>query len=505
MKIFSAGQIRACDAYTIHSGSISALDLMERAAGKCFEWISEHFSRDIPFIVLCGTGNNGGDGLVIARRLYQAGYNVKAFLLELSQELTAGCSTNYQRLKSLDETLVVNMAPDMHLTDLPSNIVIIDAIFGSGLNRPVEGWIGTFIDHINHYPNRKLSIDLPSGLPADSVVADDAPVIHADDTLSFQFYKRSFLHPETGPFAGNIHLLDIGLSETFIHATPSNYQITDRNLLLEFFRQRRAFTHKGDYGNAQLIGGSYGMMGAVVLAGKAAVRSGAGKVKVLVPECGYGIIQTAVPEAMCTTSGEKLIGSIRDWEQADAIGIGPGLGTAPGTIRVVESFVADCQVPLVVDADGLNILALKPDLLKKLPPGSILTPHPKEFERLFGSTANSMLRLELARTQAMRFNLTIVLKDRHTVVVGPGGECWYNITGNSGLATGGSGDVLTGLVTGLLAQGYEPVQAAQLGVYLHGLAADLSLIRESQESMTPSDVTDHLGMAFRQLQQSLPG
>ena len=247
------------------------------------------------------------------------------------------------------------------------------------------------------------------------------------------------------------------------------------------------------------------MMGAVVLAGKAAVRSGAGKVKVLVPECGYGIIQTAVPEAMCTTSGEKLIGSIRDWEQADAIGIGPGLGTAPGTIRVVESFVADCQVPLVVDADGLNILALKPDLLKKLPPGSILTPHPKEFERLFGSTANSMLRLELARTQAMRFNLTIVLKNRHTVVVGPGGECWYNITGNSGLATGGSGDVLTGLVTGLLAQGYEPVQAAQLGVYLHGLAADLSLIRESQESMTPSDATDHLGMAFRQLQQSLPG
>jgi len=499
VKIFSAAQIRACDAYTIHATPIASIDLMERAAAKCVDWISGQYGRDSLFVVLCGTGNNGGDGLAITRMLHQLGYAAKAFLLQFNPELSADCETNLQRLQRINEELVETLLPDMFITDIPENIIIIDAILGTGLNRAVQDWVANFIEHINQLPNRKIAIDIPSGMPADTIPEEGAAIIMADETLSFQFYKRAFLHAETGQYAGNVHILDIGLDKTFINSTHTNYIATDKTRIRSLYRKRKQFSHKGTYGLAMLIGGNYGSIGAICLATRAAARAGAGKTKALLPEVGYNIIQTQVPEAMCMTNGRKHLTEITGWNMANAIGIGPGLGTEWETMRAFEQFLDECKQPIVVDADALNIIGKKPELLSKIPPGSVLTPHPKEFERIFGKTVNSMQQLEVARMQAMRYNLYVVLKNRYTAIVTPEGECRYNLTGNAGLATAGSGDVLTGIITGLLAQGYEPGDAATMGVYLHGLAGDYAAESRSQEAMIAGDIAEHLGTAFQEL------
>ncbi len=497
MKIFSAAQIRACDAYTIHAERITSLALMERAATACTEWLTVHFSRDTPFIVLCGTGNNGGDGLAVTRMLHQSGYEARAFQLALSDSSSPDCSANAERLTSLAPGLLQVLQPDTYVTDIPQHAVVVDALFGTGLNRPLQGWGAGFIRHINMLPNRIVAIDIPSGMHPDTITGDHTTVIHADYTLSFQFYKRVFLHEETGRMAGDIQVLDIGLNQTFIQATHTNYNTLAGTLVKDIFKPREPFGHKGTYGTALLIGGSYGMIGAVALSVQAALRSGAGKVKSLVPECGYQVLQTLTPEALCMTSGNHKIEQIDHWEDADAIGIGPGIGMQPETFLAFEKFLNACKEPLVIDADALNMIAERKKLLHHIPPNSILTPHPKEFERIFGTSGDSMLRLEQARTQAMLYNVIIVLKGRYTAVITPEGECYYNITGNAGLAAGGTGDVLTGMLTALLAQKYEPVQAAMLGVYLHGLAADKALQEQSMESLKAGDVANYLGEAFK--------
>lgn len=496
MKVFSAAQIRACDAYTIKAAGISSIDLMERAAKKCTDWIQDHYPRETLFVILCGTGNNGGDGFAIARLLHQAGYGVKAFLLQLSSELTPDCQANMQRLQNLNDDLAGVVKQDTFITDIPSHIVIVDAIFGTGLNRPIQGWVATFIDRINQLPNPKIAIDIPSGLPSDVVPDDDASVIHAQHTLSFQFHKRTFLHPESGVFTGKVHILDIGLDSTFINATHSLYQTLDRAAIKAIYHPRSPFSHKGTYGHALLIGGSAGKIGAVTLSTKAALRAGSGLVTALIPGAGYHTMQTSVPEAMCRIDSDQLIENIDCWQDMDAIGIGPGLGTATSTATAVANFIEEYNKPLVVDADALNIIAKQPDLLSKLPKNSIITPHPKEFMRLFGENTNSMIQVDHARIQAMRYNINIVLKNHHTAIITSEGDCWYNTTGNAGMATGGAGDVLTGIITGLLAQDYQPHEAALLGVYLHGLSGDIAAQKISQEALIAGDIIDYLGKAF---------
>jgi len=499
VKIFSAAQIRACDAYTMHATPISSIDLMERAATKCADWITAQCGREGLYVVLCGTGNNGGDGLAITRMLHYRGCAAKAFVLQFNPELSADCASNLQRLQRAGDELAEMLQPDMFITDIPGNIIIIDAILGTGLNRAVQGWVANFIEHINQLPNRKIAIDMPSGMPADNIPGEGAAIIAADDTLSFQFYKRAFLHEETGKYAGNVHLLDIGLDQTFINSTHTQYLATDKEYVRSIYHKREQFSHKGSYGTALLVGGSYGSMGAICLATRAAARAGAGKTKALLPETGYNILQTLAPEAMCATNGRKHLIEISGWNSADAIGIGPGLGLEWETMRAFEQFIDECKQPIVIDADALNMLGKKPELLSKVPAGSILTPHPKEFERMFGKTVNSMQQVEVARMQAMRYNLNIVLKNRYTAIVSPEGECRYNLTGNPGLATAGSGDVLTGIITALLAQGYEPGDAAVMGVYLHGLAGDYAADARSQEAMIAGDIAEHLGTAFWEL------
>ena len=501
MKIFTAPQIRACDAYTIKASGISSAELMERAAGRCVVWIREHFPKDTLFVTLCGTGNNGGDGLAITRLLQQRGYGVKAFLLQLSKDdMSVDCRSNLQRLQGIDKDLVTIVAPDTFITDIPAHIVIIDAILGTGLSRPTQGWVAAFINQVNQLPNKKIAIDIPSGLPADIIPDKDAAILKVQDTLSFQFYKRTFLHPESGVYAGNIHILDIDLDKTFIHATQSQYKTIDEELVKAIYRPRLPFSHKGTYGSALVIGGSYGKMGAITLTAKAALRAGAGLVTSLIPGYGYHIMQTAVPEVMCNTNGEHVLEKIEGWEKMTAIGVGPGMGTDSKTATALAGFIDTCKHPVVIDADALNLISRQPDLLGKLPRGSVLTPHPKEFTRLFGENTNSMIQIDHARIQAMRYNINIVLKGHHTAVINTEGECWYNMTGNAGMATGGAGDALTGIITGLLAQGYEPHEAAMLGVYIHGLAGDIAAKELSQEALIAGDIIDHLGKAFLTLQ-----
>ncbi|MBW7942103.1 MAG: NAD(P)H-hydrate dehydratase [Candidatus Kuenenia stuttgartiensis] len=496
MKIFSASQIRACDTYTIHASKISSYELMEKAASQCFAWINNNLPADTVFIILCGSGNNGGDGLAITRMLHRQGYSAKAFLLRLSDELTEDCRKNFERLNSIEKGLAEILPQDSLIADVPEHVVIIDALLGTGLNRPAEGWVADFISHINELPNSVISVDIPSGMPADNIPGNGAQVIHATHTLSFQFYKRSFLHPETGLYTGKVHILDIGLSSTFITSTHTSYYITDEQIAKAIYVPANAFAHKGDHGQVLIVAGSKSMMGAAVLASKAALRAGAGKVKALVPECGYDIMQISVPEAMCYVSGETCVSRIKDW-QGSVVGIGPGLGTNEATIRAFADFISACKEPMVVDADGLNILAQQPELLHKLPVNSVLTPHPREFERLFGTTKDSMQMVEIARTQSMKYNMYFVLKGHYTVVVTPEGECWYNMTGNAGMATGGRGDVLTGIIAGLMARGYASFDAARLGVYLHGLAGDYAAAVWTENAMVAGDIVEQLGNAFR--------
>ncbi len=499
MKIFSAAQIKACDSYTIKAANIQSSELMENAALKCTQWLTKNLPSESVYLVLCGGGNNGGDGLAIARMLHHFGYGVKAFLLQHTSDYSKDNLHNFENLKHIDNDLVELVPLDTFITDIPEHFIIIDAILGTGLNRPAEGWVAQFIQHINHLPNRKVAIDIPSGLPADNIPHEDAVILRADDTLSFQFYKRSFLHPETGIYTGEVHLLDIGLNQYFIDNTPSIYNTIDKTSLQHFFKKRKPFTHKGNYGTALIIGGSYGMMGAVALSSKAALRAGVGKLKALIPTCGYPIFQTLVPEAMCLTNGEQAIQHIRLNEPFEAIAIGPGMGTSEKTGDALASFLETCKQPLILDADALNMLSKRKELHHLIPPYSVLTPHPKEYERLFGSSVNSMLRLEHARAEAIRLNITIVLKDHHSIVVSPEGECWYNTSGNAGLATGGSGDVLTGIITGLMAQGYHGIEAAMMGVWLHGVAADISLENQSEESLIAGDILDYIGKAFKEI------
>jgi len=496
MKIFTAAQIRACDAYTIKASAMHSADLMERAATKCFAWIKDNFHRDTLFVVLCGTGNNGGDGLAITRMLHQRGYGVKAFLLLFSKELSPDCQANLTRLQAIDKDIAGIVYPDTFITDIPANIVIVDAILGTGLSRPASGWIASFINQICKLPNKKIAIDIPSGLPADVLPDADSAVMKVHDTLSFQFYKRTFLHAESAPYAGNIHILDIGLEKTFINATHSQYKTTEADDIAAIYKPRSPFGHKGTYGHAMLIGGSYGKAGSITLSSKAALRAGAGLVTALLPACGYNTIQANVPEAMCITSGERHIEKIEGWEKMQATGVGPGMGTDPKTAAALAAFIDACKTPVVVDADALNLIARQQDLLAKLPKGSVLTPHPKEFARLFCENTNSMIQLDHARIQAMRYNINIVLKGHHTVIVTGEGDCWYNMTGNAGMATAGAGDVLTGIITGLIAQGYEPHDAAIMGVYLHGLAGDIAAKENSEEALIAGDIIGCLGKAF---------
>ena len=500
MQLLTSEQIHSWDTYTINQEKITSLDLMERAASGCITWLEHHYINR-HFIIYCGKGNNGGDGLALARLLLLKHFTAEVFIIESHHKGTEDFQANLARLEQTGIPVTFVRSEDQ-FNLVPPGAVLIDAIFGSGLNRPADGIISNLINHINDSGNDIIAIDIPSGMFADKTSKGNS-IINAHHTLTFQTYKLALLLPENEEHFGEVHVLAIGLSPVFLSGLKTMFEILDKPLIRSIYKPRKSFAHKGSFGHALMLTGSYGKMGAAVLSSRACLRSGAGLVSVCIPSCGYDILQTSVPEAMAIPDTEKnyLTKNSTDADLSifNAIGIGPGIGTQDATAEAVDYLFSRYTLPVVIDADCLNILAKHTELFKKLAPLSILTPHPKEFERLFGKTENDFERIILAKSKAKELQVIIILKGHKTLVVMPDGKAYFNNTGNAGMATGGSGDVLTGILTGLLAQKYKPESAALLGVYIHGMAGDYAAEKKTQESMIASDITDSLGDGFREL------
>ncbi|MRT91364.1 NAD(P)H-hydrate dehydratase [Ancylomarina sp. 16SWW S1-10-2] len=501
MKIFCSKQITQIDAYTIQKEPIASIDLMERAASKLFRWICEHYSRQQNFKIFVGPGNNGGDGLTLARMLVEAKFKVDVYLIKISKELSPDCQINLNRLKSLDGVSISEITNGDDFPTISENCLVIDALFGSGLSRPLGGLVKDLVKLINDSKAKLIAIDIPSGLFGEDNSANDiSNCIHADFTLSFQFPKLSFLFPENAECVGDWEVLPIGLHPEVIDKTESPYQFIEESYIRGLLKTRSRFSHKGSYGHALLISGSYGKMGAAILASKACLRSGVGLLSTHIPRLGYDIMQTAVPEAMVNMDRSDLIFTeYPDLANFEAIGIGPGLDTKCNSVKAMEELLKECDKPLVLDADALNILGAHAEMKKNLPQGTVLTPHMKEFERMLGKSKGAFDRNEKQRAFSRDQSLVMVLKGAFTTITDENGRCYFNPTGNPGMATAGSGDVLTGIILSLLAQGYSSIHAALIGVYIHGLAGDLAAEELGQDALIASDIVNYLPCAWRKL------
>lgn len=508
MKILTAEQIRKADAATIKNEPISSLDLMERAATVFMHQFLETFGPTVnPLYVFCGPGNNGGDGLAFARLLRQHPCKIHVFTVHAAEKYSEDFKFNRDRL--MEHLTVTNVETTQDIPEIPKEAIIVDGLFGSGLSRKVEGIFAEVIDTINKSGAAVVSIDIPSGLFADkSLEEDDAHIVKADFTFAFQMPKLTFLLPASAHFAGKWEVLDIGLDRKFIEETEVDYYYTDDFLAKSLLKKRAVHSHKGNYGKTILISGSYGKMGAAVLCARACLHAGVGLLTVHVPQCGYQIMQLANPEAMTTVDPHQYIFTElqqegrTDLDKYDVVGIGPGIGTAEETVEALRNLLTEAQsrkMSMVLDADALNICGRHRELLDLLPKDSILTPHPKEFERLTQAAENDFHRLQLLQDFAKRYQVFVVLKGANSAIGTPSGKICFNSTGNPGMASGGTGDALTGILTALVSQKYDPLEAALLGVYLHGSAGDLAAEQLSQEFMLASDLIDHLGTAFRSL------
>ena len=500
MKILKADQIRSWDQYTIEHEPVASIDLMERAATKCFEWLDDNGWFVHSFAIFCGKGNNGGDGLAIARMLAVRGCKVSVYILEFGHKGTDDFQTNLARLHQYPAVDIHFIQEESIFHTLAQETVIIDALFGSGLTRPLEGFTAKLVDDINNSGCTVIAIDVPSGMSVDQSSKGNK-IVKANYTLSFQCYKLAFLVAENAAFIGDVVILDIGLLPEFLASPEADLELIDRSIIRTIYKPRNRFAHKGNFGHAMIIAGSYGKIGAAVLAAKACLRSGVGLLTCFVPKCGYDVLQTAVPEAMVMTDTNSSIITKIDEEllKFDSIGIGPGLGIASETRTAVKELISSYKKPMVIDADALNGLSMEKNL-PSLPPGSILTPHPKEFERLFGECKNDFERIEKALNNAKLINCLIILKGHHTFIACPSGIGYFNSTGNAGMATAGSGDVLTGMITSLLAQEYTSEDASILAVYLHGSAGDFAANESSKEAMIAGDIIDNISKAFKQLE-----
>ena len=500
MKILNADQIKAWDQYSINAEGIASVELMERAASKCVEWLEQNNFYDKSFSIFCGKGNNGGDGLAIARKLSEKNCQVTVYILEFGHKGTEDFQINLARLHQHPEVEIRFLQTEKNFHSFSNDHVIIDALYGSGLNRPLEGVTAKLVDHINRSGCEVIAIDIPSGLFVDKSSKNN-PAIKAKHTLSFQCYKLAFMVPENAEYIGDVHILDIGLRQEFYDTLAAEFEITDCDIIHSIYKPRNRFAHKGNFGHAIMIAGSYGKIGAAVLAAQSCLRSGVGLLTAHIPKCGYDIVQSTVPEAMVSTdfNSSFLTKLDADILKFDAVGIGPGIGTASETKSFLKEIFNAYKKPIVIDADALNIISTQKELMDSIPAGSILTPHPKEFERLFGASDNDFDRIRLAQQKARELGVVIVLKGHYTFITSPNAKNFFNSTGNAGMATGGSGDVLTGILTGLVAQNYLPADAATLGVYLHGLAGDYAANKNSMEAMIASDIVNNLSTAFQMI------
>lgn len=493
MKLLSAQQIQQWDAFTMQQEPVNSIDLMERAAQQCVDWIIHHELTKSPVKIFCGKGNNGGDGLAIARLLLEKEIKPSIFILEFGAKGTDDFQLNLYRLHQLTTDIHFVQSAEF-IPVITRNDLVIDALYGSGLNRPLTLLSATIVQHINQSGATVISIDVPSGMSIDKSSKGNS-IIKAGFTLTFQSLKLCFLVAENAEYAGEVHVLDIQLHPKFTDSVYTVFEVVSKPKIIASIKPRKDFSHKGNYGHALLVAGNTGKMGAALLAAKACLRTGTGLLTVSVDKENLPILHITIPEAMAMVREPEI-----SLDAFTAIGIGPGLGKGEDAQNMVLTVLQQFRKPMVIDADALNIISQNKEWLTEIAEGSVLTPHPKEFERLVGECENDFERLNKAVEFSRVYPFILVLKG-HFTLIAAGGRGWLNMTGNAGLAKGGSGDALTGMITGLLAQKYEPLQAALTGVYLHGLAADLALENQSLESLLASDVIDAIGKAYNFLKE----
>ncbi|MFI1773699.1 NAD(P)H-hydrate dehydratase [Thalassobellus citreus] len=501
MKIFSKEQIYKGDALTAERQNISSTDLMERAGEQIFNWIHMRMQgAQVPIHVFCGIGNNGGDGLVLARHLIIHGYNVNTYIINCSDKRSKDFLINYDRIKNVTKKWPKLLSCSDDFLEIQPVIqpddIIVDAVFGIGLNRPIDDWVKALFMHFRETKAFTLSIDIPSGLSTDTAITDEDAVVWAGYTLSFASPKLVFFLPETAKYTVQWEVLDIGLDPQFLFETTTEVDLIGKHDVLPMYIPRERFSHKGQFGHSLIIGGSYGKIGAVTLASRAALSIGAGLISAFVPKCGYTVLQSSFPEAMVITDvDEEKITAIKFKIEPTVIGIGIGAGTNSKTAKAFETFLKTNKTPLVIDADGINILSKKKTLLKLLPAQTVLTPHPKELERLIGVWNDDFDKLSKVKKFSKKYDVIIVIKGANSITIYQD-KLYVNTTGNPGLATAGSGDVLTGIITGLISQGYDHLSAAIFGVYLHGRAADIAVEYFGYQSLIASHIIEYLGEAY---------
>lgn len=500
MKLLSANQLKSADQYTIANTPISSIDLMEKAAKACFDWIIKKFNKDYHFSVFCGNGNNGGDGLAIARLLIKEGYKLDCYTLEISSNSSIDFTTNLNRLHQQQKS--IELKSGISFPSLQKNNLIIDALFGTGLTRPAKGLVAKLIQEINKLQGCVISIDLPSGMYVDTPNKPIDKIIKATYNLTLELPKFNSLLPEYEDFVGHQYTLPIGLNKAYIDSLTCVRELVTKKHVSSILKIRKKHTHKGTYGFACVISGAYGSFGATLLCSKAVLKSGAGKCVAYVPKSGHQVLQLGIPEVMVhDNNGLEQLEPLTDYSffQDKTLCIGPGIGTSIKTRQFLEELLKNQSKPIVLDADALNCLSLQPDLWKYVPANSILTPHPKEFERLVGETQNSHEKIEKLLDLSSKHKVIILLKGATTIIATPTKQLFFNVTGNPGMATAGSGDVLTGILCGLLSQGYTPLQTVLLGTYLHGLAGNYAAEELTEYCLMAGDLINFLPQAYKNI------
>lgn len=500
MKIFNSEALGRLDSATCEAQSIDSIQLMERAAEAISCEIISRFMPGQRIVVVAGPGNNGGDALATARLLIEQGYRrVEVFLFNVAGNLSHDCDEERKRLITIEGVDFTEVHKEFNPPYLDATDVVIDGLFGSGLRRPLQGGYKSLASLINDSGAFVISIDIPSGLFSEwNSTTLRSAMIHADLTLAMQVPRLSFFFEENADVIGEWKLLDIDLDQRTMKELPTDFYMMDSAWVRKWLKPRDPFTGKRDYGSVLFMAGSMGMMGAAVMAAQAAMRSGAGLVTVHSASCGMTIVQTAVPEAMFEPDRkESYISDMTPHHEHQVVAVGPGIGTADATADALESLLKTCKLPLLLDADALNCICRRPSMLSLLPPGTVITPHIGEFDRLFGHHDGGEQRLIKAIEMARTYNIIIVLKGHFSAVVYPTGTVYFNSTGNPGMATAGAGDVLTGVIAAFMAQGYRPERAASLGVFIHGLAGDLAVSKIGEYGITATDISSYIGRAIR--------
>ena len=503
MKLFTTEEIRAIDRRTIEQEGVPSLELIERVAEGVADEISSRWRSNKPTMVFAGPGNNGADALGAARLLFERGFRPEVFLFNIGgDKLSTDCAASRDRMLAEVPDIIFHEVKDrFSMPKITTNHLVIDGLFGSGLREELQGGFKSLVQYINDENATVVSIDLPSGMFGDwNPQIVNRNTIHATLTLAIQFPRISFFIPDNAELIGEWKIIDIGLSEKAIATSPANFCLVEQRDVHRRLRHRKEFASKADFGSGILYAGSYGMMGAAILAARGALRAGVGKLTVNSPKCGYQIMQSSVPEALFRHNrGEINIIDIHPERDFSAIAVGPGIGTNELTVKAVEDFLASINQPVILDADALNCIAIKPSILNTIPVLSILTPHAGEFDRLFGPQPSAEARLRKAIEMAKYYNIQIILKGRYTAIVRPDGKVYFNSSGCPAMATAGSGDVLTGVLLSMLAQGYPAELASLIAVYVHGLAGEMAAAEQGEYGVTAGDIASYIGKAIREI------